>query len=104
MIKFFYIAFLAITSLVLFIFSKEKDATTCTQEVTGVIRSISDSGYHHLVIVSDKNTIYDPQSMHADVVLAAGKKVAICYTTDSSLIKLNSNTIPVNVRSVQYLK
>lgn len=104
MIKFIYVVFLAITSLVLFIFSKEKDATTCTHEATGIIQSISDSGYHHLVIVSDQNTIYAPQSMHADVVLAAGKKVSICYSADSSVIRSSNNVTPVNIHSVTYLK
>lgn len=90
--------------MVLFIFSKEKTEINCSQEATGTITAISDAGFHHLVIVTDQNTIYNPQSMNNNVVLAAGKKVKICFTTDSAALKPNSSSIPVNIHSVVYIK
>lgn len=104
MLKFVYIIFLGITSIILFIFSKEKKDIPCSQEITGTITSVSESGLQHLVIITDQHKIYSPQSMNSNVVLAAGKKVTICYSTDSSAVSTDNNRVPVNIHSVVYLK
>lgn len=101
MIKFLYIVSLAITSFVLFIFSGEKEASTCTHEVSGIIQAVSENDQQHLVIISDDNRVYKPVRMNPGVVLAAGKKVSICYSGVSTTE--NATISAVNIHTITYL-
>ncbi|MFT3946778.1 MAG: hypothetical protein QM763_07380 [Agriterribacter sp.] len=104
MIKFVYIVSLAIMSFLLFIFSKDKVDVVCNSKATGKIEIIKDSSRNYLGIVTDENKILYPSSMSEEVVLAAGQRVVICYSIDSSLYKSGQHPIPVHIGSVNYVK
>ncbi|MBX3255937.1 MAG: hypothetical protein KF862_17515 [Chitinophagaceae bacterium] len=102
MLKFAYVLFLAITSFLLFIFSKEKHIMPCKNEISGSISLITDSAGSYLAIVTTNNTILRPYSMNEDIVLAAGQKVKICYNIDSAQIIPGKNTLPVHIEAITY--
>ncbi|MCC6289461.1 MAG: hypothetical protein IT249_16400 [Chitinophagaceae bacterium] len=104
MIKFVYIASLAIMSFLLFIFSKDKVDVVCNSKATGKIEFIKDSSRNYLGIVTDENKILYPSSMSEEVVLAAGQRVVICYSIDSSLYKSEQHPLPVYIGSISYVK
>lgn len=104
MLKFIYIAFLTITSLMLFIFSKDKGTYTCTQEVTGIIKNISDSSVSpHFALETAQHQIYYPSTINENVVLVEGKKATICYAVDSITLKsAATGIIPITIHAINY--
>lgn len=104
MIKFVYVVSLAITSFLLFIFSKEKDTRVYNDKAIGKIQVIKDSSRNFLGVVTNDHKILYPSSMGEDVVLTAGQKVAICYAVDSSSFVSENAPIPVHIETISYLK
>lgn len=102
MLKFTYILFLAFTSLILFLFSKDKTIVTCANEVNGAVSLITDSTGSYLGIITDKNILLHPTSMNEEIVLAAGQKVTICYKVDSSNIAGNQSPLPIHIQTISY--
>lgn len=103
MIKFVYVASLAIMSFLLFIFSKDKEEVRCKERITGNVEIIKDSLHSYMGIITEDNKILFPSSMSDEVVLVAGQKVTICYTVDSSSINPEKERIPVHIESISYL-
>jgi hypothetical protein len=103
MIKFVYIVSLAITSFLLFIFSKEKDNIICKNKATGKIELIQDSSRSYLGVVTADHKILYPSSMSEEVILAAGQNVIICFDVDSSAIIAKDAPIPVHIETIHYL-
>ncbi|MBS1748494.1 MAG: hypothetical protein JST63_01165 [Bacteroidetes bacterium] len=104
MIKFVYVVSLAITSFLLFIFSKEKETRVYNDKVIGKIEIIKDSTRNYLGVITSDHKILYPSSLGEDVVLTAGQKVVICYAVDSSLFVSENAPIPVHIETVSYLK
>ena len=102
MIKFVYVVSLAITSLLLFIFSKEKETRICREKAVGKIEVIKDSTRNFLGIVTKDNRILYPSSMGENVVLAAGQKAVICYAVDSVSFISEDVPIPVHIETISY--
>lgn len=103
MIKFVYIVSLSIMSFLLFIFSKDKVELVCNSKAIGEIEVIKDSTESYLCIKAEDNKRYFPSSMAEGVVLAAGQKVVICYSIDSSALNTERSAIPIHIGSISYL-
>jgi hypothetical protein len=104
MIKFVYVVSLAITSFLLFIFSKEKNTIICKDQAVGKIELIKDSARNFLGVVTNDNKVLYPSSMGEDVVLAVGQKAVICYAVDSAAFISEEVPIPVHIATISYLK
>ncbi|MGN6435534.1 MAG: hypothetical protein ACTHMM_03335 [Agriterribacter sp.] len=103
MLKLAYVIFLATTSMLLFIFSKEKKSTSvCAHEVTGSINLIKDSTESYLAIVTQDGRLLRPSSMNEEVVLAAGQKVSVCYNIDSTKLSGHPSYLPVHIQAINY--
>ncbi|MGN6491415.1 MAG: hypothetical protein ACTHLE_05415 [Agriterribacter sp.] len=103
MLKITYVIFLAVTSLLLFVFSKEKKGSSaCVYEAIGSINLIKDSTESYLAVVTQDGSLIRPSSMDEEVVLAAGQKVSICYNIDSVKLSAHPPYLPVHIQNITY--
>jgi hypothetical protein len=99
-----YVVSLAITSFLLFIFSREKNTIICKEQAVGKIELIKDSAGNFLGVVTADNKILYPSSMGEDVVLAVGQKAVICYAVDSAAFISEKAPVAVHIETISYLK
>jgi hypothetical protein len=93
MMKLIYSALVLMLFSAAFLFSKEKEEHPCQHSMTGKVTEIKDAAGFHLCIETPDHKIFQPIIDKADVVLASGTSVRVCYEAvgdpEASMIRIN---------------
>jgi hypothetical protein len=100
MIKVIYSLCALLLSSAMYLFSNGSSEMNCSNEFSGKVKQIETTAGVQLVVEGDNKIIYHPRIEENGVVLAAGTRVKVCYT---SIKKINPGEELVLINAVACL-